>query len=96
MLLILILVIYGRVTIWASKTWDPTMKPNKASYISKCPLKSQVYQTAGHFCINLWRFKKSKMASKMAAVLKKNQCNGNILVTEIVLMCFFDIFLHNL
>ena len=26
----------------------------------------------------------------------KNQCNGNILVTEIVLKCFFDIYLHNL
>ena len=46
----------------------PTMKPNKASHISKCSAKSEVYQTAGNFCINLWRFEKSKMASKMAAV----------------------------
>ena len=38
----------GRATIWASRTRDPNMKPNKA-IISKCLVESEDYHTGGYF-----------------------------------------------
>ena len=37
----------GCVIIMGSRTWDPTIKPNKASYISKCSATMKFIRLSG-------------------------------------------------
>ena len=76
------IILNGRVTICDSRTLNPPMKPNKMCHIPKYSGMSKVYQTAGRFCQHLWRFEKSKMASKMAAVFEKSMWMLNTWLRE--------------
>ena len=65
---------------------------NKQCHLPKCSSKSVVFGYGGLFWHSLWRFEKSKMASKMAATERPSNRNKMYQYTGCIITYFYNYF----